>query len=80
MQASACTFLLSFCGGIGIIEGGKIAVYCDDNVVRVNERGSLGTCITGNQQDDDGMDPFSQELWLRALAKELTRSAAECFH
>ena len=36
-------FLLSFCGGIGIIEGGKIAVYCDDNVARVNERGSLGT-------------------------------------
>lgn len=62
-------FLLSFCGGIGIIEGGKIAVYCDDNVVRVNERGSLGTCITGNQQDDDGMDPFLARTMVESLSK-----------
>lgn len=69
MQASACTFFVVFCGGIGIIEGGKIAVYCDDNVVRVNERGSLGTCITGNQQDDDGMDPFLARTMVESLSK-----------
>lgn len=62
-------FLLSFCVGIGIIEGGKIAVYCDDNVVRVNERGSLGTCITGNQQEGDGMDPFLARTMVESLSK-----------
>lgn len=62
-------FLLSFCGGIGIIEGGKIAVYCDDNVARVNERGSLGTCITENQQEDDGMDPFLARTMVESLSK-----------